>query len=154
MTLPNAKNDEKKELRRSPFSFLRFSRLVLLFFEEISDLCKKLCFCRAGRLFFGRLFGFLHLVHTLDYEEDEESDDQEIDDSLDQCTIADGSFSDMYSQSAEIYAAAQDADNRCDDVVDECSYDLTESTADDYRYSQVYHVALHREFFELFPHNV
>lgn len=124
-------------------------RIDALFrFHQVTDLRQQLHVCRR----FSRSWGGF-LVETIDLshnEEDRESDDEEIDDGLEEEPILHLSTADADGERREIDLADQDTDERHENIIHEGRDNLPESCADDDADGQIEGIALHREVAEFF----
>ena len=118
--------------------------------------------------FFGSLFGFLifnrgrsgfffGFVDEADHEEDDKSDNEEINKSLDEISVVDGRGFDAFYISGdgefevrEIETTDEHRDDRHDDIVDERGDDRSESATDDDTDGKVNHRAAINELFKFF----
>lgn len=106
-------------------------------------------------------------VDRLDQEKNTESDDDKVDERLDEVAIVDGGGLHLLHtgddhpgqgdlQIREVHTTDQPSDRRHDDVVDNTTYDFTKRAADDHTDSHVHSIASDSEIFEFlnkFTHN-
>ena len=139
--------------------------LDLLRLQEVANLSEQ--FFLRGTLWslWSWLFLLLHLIHSLDHQEDTESDDDEVNNVLDERTVGKYRCASLLSlgqclvlhvvrqvdeEVGEIDTTSTKTDNRHQHVIYQTSHNLTEGTADDDTDCHVHYVAFHGKLFELF----
>lgn len=149
--------------RSDPLVNLKSGRL-LLFLEEILDLCKELDLVggfrrRCGSFFLLLLAETLQCVDALEHCEEDESHDEEVDDGTDECAVVKRKLLNVFESHVGIIdpgksdgtgnvRAADRIDERRDEVVGEGCDDILESSTDDDTDSHVDYAALKCEFLE------
>ena len=142
---------------------------LVLLLEEITDFFEEsgLIFLDLRGLFFLLLFGllgeafstFAYLVQSPNQHEDDEGDKEEVDDSLDEVAVIDGSWLDSFNvggdgdlEGTEVKTADNHRNDRHDYVIDERGDDGCKSTTNDDTDGEIHDRTAVDEFFEFFKH--